>query len=67
MFVKVLTTFCGNEGVWLLFYEKIPLLKIIHVTLSFCHQNRSHLEPVKEMSGGIFYALSLLYRPIAQM
>ena len=65
MFVEVLKRFCGNELVWLLFHEKIPLMKIKHVTLSFCPQNKSGLESTKEMYGGIFCALSLLYRPFA--
>ena len=64
-FVEVLTRFCGNELVWLLFHKKIPLLKIIRVTLSFCPQNKPGLESTKEMYGGIFCALSLLYRPFA--
>ena len=55
MFVEVLTRFCGNELVWLLFHEKIPLMKIIHVTLSFCPQNKPGLESTKEMYGGIFW------------
>ena len=63
--MEVLTRFCGYELVWLLFHEKIPLMKIIGVTLSFCPQNKPGLESTKEMYGGIFFTLSLPYRPFA--
>ena len=65
MFVEVLTRFCSNQLVWLLFHEKIPLMKIICVTLSFCPQDKPGLESTKERYGGIFCVLSLLYRPFA--
>ena len=61
MFVEVLTRFCGNELVWLLFHEKIPLMKIIRITLSFCPQNKPGLESTREMYGGIFCALSPIH------
>ena len=65
MLGEVLTRFCGNELVWLLFHEKLLLMKIIRVTLRFCPQNKLGLESTKEIYGGIFCALSLLYRPFA--
>ena len=43
MLVEVLTRFCGNNLVLLFFHEKLPLMKIICVMLSFCPQNNPGL------------------------
>ena len=55
---------CDNESRRLSFYGKISVPRIRSVILSFCHQNRSRLEPTKDKSGDISYALFPLYRPI---
>ena len=39
-------------------------MRIRSEALNFCHQNRSHIEPSKDKSGGISYELPRLYRPI---
>ena len=48
-FVKGERSSCDKESRQLSFYGKISVPRIRSVILSFCHQNRSRLEPTKDV------------------